>query len=165
MDVGRRPFRARYVIGRAELAAWQAREWLQPGSSNHGAYVDSVLPVEQAGLVETVDEGFDHARGLSILSLPGHSPGQIGLDLDCGEGRHVLFCGDAIHSPAQVFAPEWSSAFCSNPAQAVASRVGLFDRSAGDGSMIAPSQIRNALGFHVERRAGAYRPEFALGTA
>ena len=31
-----------------------------------------------------------------------------------------MFCGDAIHSPAQVFHPEWSSGFCFDREQAVA---------------------------------------------
>ena len=151
---------ARYMIGGAELAAWQAQEAQAPGVANHGAYADSVLPVIEAGLVETVTDGFEITRGLTVLPLPGHSPGQIGLDLDYGESRHALFCGDAIHSPAQVFRPEWTSAFCSNPEQAVASRMGLLERAAQDGSLIAPSHIRNAMGFRVERCGCNFRPTF-----
>ena len=152
--------RARYMIGDAELTAWQVEEALAPGVANHGAYADSVLPVIEAGLVETVTDGFEITRGLTVLPLPGHSPGQIGLDLDYGESRHALFCGDAIHSPVQVFRPEWTSAFCSNPEQAVASRMGLLERAAQDGSLIAPSHIRNAMGFRVERCGCEFRPSF-----
>ncbi len=152
--------RARYMIGDAELAAWQAQEARAPGVANHGAYADSVLPVIEAGLVETVTDGFEIMRGLTVMPLPGHSPGQIGLDLNYGESRHALFCGDAIHSPAQVFRPEWTSAFCSNPEQAVASRMSLLERAAQDGSLIAPSHIRNAMGFRVERCGCEFRPSF-----
>jgi glyoxylase-like metal-dependent hydrolase (beta-lactamase superfamily II) len=148
------------MIGTAELAAWQAEEISAPGKANHGAYVDSVLPVVEAGLVETVDDGFELTRGLSVIPLPGHSPGQIGLDLDYGESRHALFCGDAIHTPAQLFKPEWTSAFCTNAKQAVESRVGLLDRAASEGSIIAPSHIRNAMGFRVERCGCAYSPVY-----
>ena len=152
--------RARYMIGDGELAAWQAEELRAPGLANHGAYVDSVLPVIEAGLVETVTDGFEIARGLTVIPLPGHSPGQIGLDLNYGESRHALFCGDAIHSPTQVFKPEWTSAFCTDAQQAVASRMGLLERAAQDGSLIAPSHIRNAMGFRVERCGCDYRPSF-----
>jgi len=131
-----------------------------PGVANHGADVDSVLPVIEAGLVETVTEGFEITRGLTVVPLPGHSPGQIGLDLDYGESRHALFCGDAIHSPTQVFKPEWTSAFCSDAQQAVASRMGLLERAAQDGSLIAPSHIRNAIGFRVQRCGCDYHPSF-----
>ncbi len=156
--------RARYMIGRTELAHWQDEERQAPGTANHGAYADSILPVLQAGQIETVDEGFELTRGLSVLALPGHSPGQVGLDLSYGEGRHALFCGDAIHSPVQVFKPEWSSAFCSDPAQAVSSRIGLLDRSADEGSLIIPSHIRNAMGFNIERCGCNYRPAFVCET-
>lgn len=152
--------RARYMIGHAELAAWQSEEVREPGVANHGAYTDSILPVIEAGLVETVTDGFEITRGLTVVPLPGHSPGQIGLDLDYGESRHVLFCGDAIHSPTQIFKPEWTSAFCTNAQQAVASRVGLLERAVEDGSLIAPSHIRNAMGFRVERCGCDYRPSF-----
>ena len=151
---------ARYMIGRTELEAWQAEEALKPGIANHGAYTDSVLPVIEAGLVESVDDGFEVSPGLSVIPLPGHSPGQIGLDLDYGESRHVLFCGDAIHTPAQVFKPEWTSAFCTDPQQAIASRVGLLERASDDGSLIAPSHIRNAMGFRAGRCDCAYSPTF-----
>lgn len=157
--------RARYMIGRHELAAWQAEESHAPGAANHGAYVDSVLPIVEAGLVEAVDEGFEIRRGMSILSLPGHSPGQVGLDLDYGESRHILFCGDAIHTPAQAIRPDWTSAFCSDPVQAVASRTGLLNRAADDGSLIAPTHIRNAMGFSVERCGCAFRPDFVCEAA
>ena len=152
--------RARYMIGHAELAAWQAEELRAPGVANHGAYGDSVLPVIEAGLVWTVTDGFEITHGLTVLPLPGHSPGQIGLDLEYGESRHVLFCGDAIHSPTQVFKPEWTSAFCTDAQQAVASRMGLLERAAQDGSLIAPSHIRNAMGFRVERCGCDYRPHY-----
>lgn len=152
--------KARYMIGRTELAAWQDEELRAPGVANHGAYADSVLPVVEAGLVEAVDDGIEIARGMSILPLPGHSPGQIGLDFDYGESRHALFCGDAIHSPVQVFKPQWSSTFCTDRAQAVKSRTGLLERAADDGSMIVPTHIRKSVGFHVSRCDCAYQPVF-----
>lgn len=156
---------ARYMIGSTELEAWQAEEALKPGIANHGAYADSVLPVIEAGLVESVDDGFELSRGLSVIPLPGHSPGQIGLDLDYGESRHALFCGDAIHTPAQLFKPEWTSAFCTNPQQAIDSRVGLLERACDEGSLIAPSHIRNAMGFRVERCGCAYTPDYVCEEA
>jgi len=157
--------KARYMIGRAELAAWQDEERRAPGVANHGAYVDSVLPVLEAGLVEAVDDGVEIAKGMSILPLPGHSPGQIGLDFDYGESRHALFCGDAIHSPVQVFKPGWSSTFCTDRAQAAKSRTGLLERAADDGSMIVPTHIRNATGFRVARCDCAYQPAFVYEAA
>ena len=80
--------------------------------ANHGSFQDSVLPVVERGLVTTVEAGDEIVDGARILALPGHAPGQIGLEIAAGNDERVVFCGDAIHSPAQVFQPEWSSAFC-----------------------------------------------------
>jgi len=152
--------KARYLIGRSELAHWQAEEATKPGEHNHGSYADSVLPIIEGGQCETVDDGFELTRGMTLLPLPGHSPGQMGLCLDCGAGKEALFCGDAIHSPVQVFQPEWASAFCSDPHMAIRQRGALLERAADAGALIVPTHIRQAHGMRVERRAGGYRPVF-----
>lgn len=151
---------ARYLIGRTELAHWQAEEALEPGRHNHGAYADSVLPVIEAGLSELVDDGFDLARGMRIETLPGHSPGQIGMCLDCGAGGKVLFCGDAVHSPVQVFKPEWASAFCHDREQAIRTRLDLFGRAVEEDLLLVPAHLRHAWGMRIRRDGEGFRPEF-----
>ena len=151
---------ARYLIGRSELQHWQAEENAAVGLHNHGSFADSVLPVIEAGQCETVDDGFALARGISIFALPGHSPGQIGLGLDYGGGRQALFCGDAIHSPAQVCMPDWTTAFCFDQAEAIRRRTALFERSAGTGALLVPSHIRHAWGMRVEQRQSRWHPIF-----
>lgn len=152
--------KARYLIGRTELTHWQAHESAEPGRHNHGAYADSVLPVIEAGLDELVDDGFDLARGMRIETLPGHSPGQIGLCLDCGTAGKALFCGDAVHSPVQVFKPEWASAFCHDREQAVRTRIGLFERAAEGDLLLVPAHLRGAWGMRIRRQHEGFRPEF-----
>ncbi|MFL6798536.1 MAG: MBL fold metallo-hydrolase [Xanthobacteraceae bacterium] len=152
---------ARYLIGRSELAYWQARETAEPGKHNHGSYRDSVLPIIEAGQCDIVDDGFDLTRGMTLLPLPGHSPGQIGLCLDCGAGKHAYFCGDAIHSPAQVFQPQWASAFCSDREMAIRQRRLLLDRAADTDALIVPAHLRKAHGMRIERRGSGYYPIFA----
>jgi len=153
--------KARYLIGRRELAYWQDKEATEPGKHNHGSYADSVLPIIEAGQCELVDDGFELARGLTLLPLPGHSPGQMGLCLDCGAGTEAYLCGDAIHSPVQVLQPQWASAFCSDPAGAVRVRRMLLERAVGVNALIVPTHIRQAHGMRVERRGSGYHPVFA----
>jgi glyoxylase-like metal-dependent hydrolase (beta-lactamase superfamily II) len=153
--------KARYLIGRTELAYWQAKEASEPGKPNHGAYADSVLPIIEAGRCETVDDGFDLAAGMTLVPLPGHTPGQIGLCIDAGAGIQAFFCGDAIHSPVQVFRPEWASAFCFDPDMAIRQRRALLDRAADEGALVVPAHIRQAHGMRIERRGGGYCPIFA----
>lgn len=152
--------KARYLIGKAELAHSQALEAKEPGAHNHGAYADSVLPVIEAGLSETVVDGFELARGMRIETMAGHTPGQVGLCLDCRSHGQALFCGDAIHSPVQVYQPGWASAFCSDREQAIATRLSLLDRAAETGAMIVPAHIRGAYGMTITRGGGGYRPDF-----
>ena len=149
---------ARYVMGQDELAHWQAQEAATPGVHNHGAFADSVLPVIEAGLAEPVTDGFSLSRGMQIVPLRGHSPGQIGLSLKSRDDGQAVFCGDAIHSPVQVFRPDWSSAFCHDPAQAAATRRDLLDRAAEENLLLLPAHTRNAHGFRIRRDGDGYRP-------
>ena len=152
---------ARYVMGRHELDHWLAEEAVASNVHNHGAFADSVRPVLDAGLAEPVDDGFALSRGLDILPLPGHSPGQIGLLLNCGGGEQALFCGDAIHSPVQVFHPGWNSAFCHDPALAASQRRDLVTRAANDDLLLFPAHLRMADGMRVRRDGDDFRPIFS----
>jgi glyoxylase-like metal-dependent hydrolase (beta-lactamase superfamily II) len=150
--------KARYLTGGKDLAFFRAQEQANPGVSNHGSFSDSVLPVEEAGQMETVEDGFDLGRGLSIVGLPGHSPGQVGLDLLFGAGEHVIFCGDAIHSPVQVYKPEWATRFCADAGTAVTTRMALMEQSADDGAMLLPSHLRNAMAMRIRRCNRGFEP-------
>lgn len=149
---------ARYVMGRDELSHWTAEEAAHPGQHNHDAFADSVLPVIAAGLVDPVDDGFALAHGLNITPLRGHSPGQIGLALNGGAAGHALFCGDALHSPVHVFRPDWSTAFCHDPAQAAATRRTLLAKAAAEEILLLPAHLRNASGMRITTEGSGYRP-------
>lgn len=152
--------KARYLIGKAELAHWQSEELRDPGRHNHGAYADSVLPVVQADLVEMVEDGFEVARGARLIGLPGHSPGQVGLCLDCAGGKRAFFCGDVVQTPVQVLRPDWSSQFCSDKPLAEQTRMKLFEEAAEARSFVIPAHLRNARAMRIARDAGGFKPEF-----
>lgn len=148
--------RARYLAGRDELAHWEAAVARNPGL-NHGSFGDSVLPVVEAGQVDEVEGGQAILDGVTVRALPGHTPGQVGIDLVRGEARAIL-CGDAIHHPVQLVRPEWSSAFCSNPGQAHGTRMALLEEAAERGSWLVPAHFRGVTGMRVRRAGGAFRP-------
>ncbi len=146
---------AKYLFGRAEYDHWLTRP-----TANHGSFADSVSPVVEGGLMELVDDGFSVARGVTLLPLPGHSPGQMGLLIDRGAGR-VLFCGDAIHSPLQVMLPHVCSAFCDAPHQAVITRLKILEEAADDGRILVPAHFRRSGRARINRHAhDAFRPVF-----
>jgi glyoxylase-like metal-dependent hydrolase (beta-lactamase superfamily II) len=99
---------ARYLTGRREFEYWQQQNQ-EPGSDavQLPSFEDSVLPIFEAGLLDLVDDGYELAEGLTLLPLPGHTPGQLGVRAD--GSAPAVFCGDAIHTPVQVLNPELST--------------------------------------------------------
>jgi glyoxylase-like metal-dependent hydrolase (beta-lactamase superfamily II) len=53
------------------------------------------------------DDGATIAPGVTVMALPGHTPGHAGVVLSSGSER-ALILGDAISCPAQLEEPEWS---------------------------------------------------------
>lgn len=151
---------ARYLVGRTEFDHWQAQELASPGVHNHGCFSDSVLPIIEAGLADFVEDGFDIGGGVSLTALPGHTPGQLGLCL-CHGTQQALFCADAVHSPVQVYQPEWASRFCSDPAMAVDTRLKLFDRFADTSNLLIPAHLRHYSAMRIQSsNSGGYVPDF-----
>jgi glyoxylase-like metal-dependent hydrolase (beta-lactamase superfamily II) len=148
---------ARYVMTQREIDQ-RAEDAAKSPQANHGSYQDSVLPILDAGLVKIAKPGDDLVDGAMLLDLAGHSPGQIGLELAAGDGAHFIFCGDAIHSPVQVFQPDWSSGFCSDPAQAVRTRGMLLQRAASEDLWLIPAHLRGT-GMRITEKNGAFAPQ------
>ncbi|MCU0883396.1 MAG: MBL fold metallo-hydrolase [Beijerinckiaceae bacterium] len=152
--------KARYLIGRTELAFWSERA-AQPADYplNHGSLADSVLPVIEAGLADLIDDGAQVAPGVTILPLPGHTPGHAGLEIAEPGQPSLVFSGDALHSPVQVVHPGWSSAFCTDPAMAATSRIALLERAAETDTVLIPAHLRGE-GMRISRMGARFRPRF-----
>jgi len=150
--------RARHLVSGTEYAHWAALDAVSP--VGHGCFRDSVLPVAEAGLLDQVPD--DHAPFpfLRFRPLPGHTPGQVGFELR-GARRTVLIAADAIHHPLQVLAPDIASRFCSDRAQAVATRRALLDEAASGGRLLVPHHARSRNLWRVARDGGAYTLEDA----
>jgi len=145
---------ARYVCGRAEYRHWEGDH--AKGGDNHGSFADSVLPVMDAGRMDLVDEGWDLARGLTLQTAAGHSPGHMCIHADHGDG--AVFAGDAIHSPVQLARPDWSSAFCSNPAQARATRRALLEQIADTGRWLVPAHFADPGWLRITASGDGFAP-------
>jgi glyoxylase-like metal-dependent hydrolase (beta-lactamase superfamily II) len=150
---------ARYLMSQIEIDH-RAHELTQNPQANHGSYQDSVLPILERDLHKTVTAGDEIVGGTTIRPLPGHAPGQIGLEVAAGAGTQLLFVGDAIHNPAQVFQPGWSSAFCHDKAQAEQTRRGILERAAQEDLILIPAHLR-AAHMQIRLQNGGYLPVFA----
>lgn len=145
--------RARHIAVAGEYRYWLARDAEAP--VGHGSFRDSVLPLAEAGLLDEVPE--DHAPfpGLRFRPLPGHTPHQVGIELK-GTRRSVLIAADVLHHPVQLLDPGVVSAFCSDPAQAIATRRALLEEAVAEGLSLVPHHARGKPVWHITRDADAY---------
>lgn len=110
---------ARYLMPAADEAL--QREY------NGDMYLESVLPVVEAGQAELVEAGHTLGDGVMLIPTPGHTPGHVSIMLKSG-GSEAVITGDAIHSTAQCQYPEWHFKYDNDAEMAVTSRVQLLER-------------------------------------
>jgi glyoxylase-like metal-dependent hydrolase (beta-lactamase superfamily II) len=135
--------KARYLMGKTEVEHF-ARETAANAQANHGSYQDSVLPIIERGLATLAQPNDEIVDGGKLFALTGHTPGQIGLELDEGREGRIVFCGDAIHSPAQVFLPDLSTRVCADKALAAQTRRKLIERAAAEDLRLVPGHLRGS---------------------
>ena len=128
---------ARYLFAEAEVAWWERIHATEPDNLYRRGWQDSVLPVLEAGLVDRVRSDHEIARGIRLRPAPGHTPGNVVIELDDGRRRAVM-SGDVIHHPVQIERASWSSRFCLDPDAARERRVELLRRVAGTGTVLLP---------------------------
>ncbi len=101
--------------------------------------------------------GDEVVSGIELVSLPGHTPGHMGVHLR-SEGEELLIWGDIIHAPKLQFEnPEWTLAFDVDPSVAKATRARLLDKVATDKVKVAGMHM-DFPGFgHVVRKGDHYQ--------
>jgi glyoxylase-like metal-dependent hydrolase (beta-lactamase superfamily II) len=147
---------ARYVISQQEMD-YRAGEFAKSAQADHGSYQDSVLPILNRGLA-TIANGSETIDGATIIALPGHAPGQIGLEIEDGDRDTLVFIGDAIHSPLQVLYPDWSTRFCFDGAQAALTRRRLLERAVAEDLLLFPAHLRVETSMRIRDQGGRFVP-------
>jgi glyoxylase-like metal-dependent hydrolase (beta-lactamase superfamily II) len=95
--------------------------------------------------------------GISLMPLPGHTPGHSGFHIQSG-GDQLLIWADIAHlADVQIRKPEVTIAFDADPDQARATRLKVLDMVAADKLAVAGMHL-NMPGFiTVERDGSGYR--------
>jgi len=151
---------ARYLFGRRELADWMMQRETGCAPLVHArALEESVIPIVEAGLADLVDDGYDLGPGLRFAPLPGHTSGQMGLVVNYARDR-AIFCGDAVHSPLQIFHPELSTSVCVDPKLASETRKTIFAEAADSGRLVVPAHFRGPRRVHIRSNGSGYEPVF-----
>jgi glyoxylase-like metal-dependent hydrolase (beta-lactamase superfamily II) len=147
---------ARYIFGAQELAHWLDPATAASAPETAPVIEDSVRPVVEAGVVETVKSGDEILPGLSFEALPGHTLGQLGVRLR-SEGASALFSADVFHQPMQIVRPSWNSRFCEHQEVARTTRARVLDENADTGTVIFPSHFGAPHAGTIRRSGAGYR--------
>lgn len=138
---------ARYIFARREydhrLAVWRADR-----SATFSAFADSVLPVTESGQALIVDDGYELDGHLTIEAAPGHTPGNVVVNMRSGDARAV-FAGDVVHHPIQIAHPDCSAAFCEDPVESARCRQAFVERYTDSGVLILPAHFPAPTAGHI----------------
>ncbi|MFE5536556.1 MBL fold metallo-hydrolase [Streptomyces sp. NPDC056492] len=147
---------ARYLTSRTEWDHWAGTELDEARSQ---MFRDSVTPVRDAGqydLLDVPEQGREVAPGVLLVPAPGHTPGQVAVELR-GSHRRALITGDSIHHPVQLSHPHVSSCVDIDPALAVRTRARLLDALADTDALLLGTHFPQPTGGTVRREEGRYR--------
>ncbi|MFF0220174.1 MBL fold metallo-hydrolase [Streptomyces vinaceus] len=147
---------ARYLTSRTEWDHWAATDL---DEARRQMFRDSVTPVHEAGqydLVYVPEQGHEVAPGVLLIPAPGHTPGQVAVELR-GNDRRALITGDSIHHPVQLSHPRVHSCVDIDPAQAIRTRVRLLDTLADTDALLLGTHFPQPTAGTVRRENGRYR--------
>ncbi len=145
---------ARYVFARREYAFWEARHRDAPDDGG-GAFADSVLPVMEARQAVLVGADYQIEDGVWFEPAPGHTEGNVVINVRSGAERAV-FAGDVMHHPVQLVRPDWSSAFCEDPALSAATRRKLIEACADTDTILVPAHFASPTLGRIVRAGDAF---------
>ena len=124
--------RARYLVPRADWEHFTAPERMEdlPSTSR------SVLPLQQLGVMDLVDDGHAVTDEITTIATPGHTPGHMTIYIQ-SQGEKGMVVGDVIQSVVQVMEPDWGSRADIDAEQARRSREALVRRIESDEIVMA----------------------------
>ncbi|MCP4185536.1 MAG: MBL fold metallo-hydrolase [Hyphomicrobiales bacterium] len=104
------------------------------------AYVESVLPVIEAGQAELVSSGHMLGDNVTLVPTPGHTPGHVSILLKSGPVEAII-TGDALHSTVQCWHPEWVFKYDVDGEMAAKSRRKLLEEASETGCRVIGSHF------------------------
>jgi glyoxylase-like metal-dependent hydrolase (beta-lactamase superfamily II) len=155
---------ARYLFGRRDYDYFSQNP---PGEALHyEAFLDSILPVMDAGRGELVaEDSVTHREigdGIWLEPAFGHSPGCFTINAQA-DGPPALFWGDVIHHPVQLLRFDLPFAFDMDPVAASRVRQATLARAAEEGTLCFPAHFRGTSAGHVARDGEVFRYSWLEG--
>ena len=152
---------ARYVFGRRDFEYFRTNP---DGEELHNwAFVDSIVPVMEAGQGDIVEEDAvayrEVGNGVWLEPAFGHSPGCCIVNAQA-DGPAGAFWGDVIHHPVQLIRHDLAFAFDTDGATACQVRKATMDRLADTDTLCFPAHFRRTSAGYVKRDGDAFRYEW-----
>ena len=152
---------ARYVFGRRDFEYFKTDP--EGEALHNAAFVDSIVPVMEAGQGHVVDEDSiahrEIGNGVWLEPAYGHSPGCCTVNAQA-DGPPGIFWGDVIHHPVQLIRHDLPFAFDTDGAAACEVRRATMQRLADTDTLCFPAHFRRTSAGHVKRDGDAFRYEW-----
>ncbi len=146
--------KARYLIGRTELAHWRA----ETDKEMAEILGDSVQPILDAGLAELVEMDHVLTPEVRLVPTPGHTPGHVSVRIE-SRGQSAIITGDMTHHPCQMGRPDWSPPFDSDGVASAAMRRTMFAQWADQPILVIGTHYAAPTAGHVVTDGEAFRFE------
>lgn len=145
---------ARYIFGRQEYEHWDTRSKTEVNR----VYLDSVLPVVEAGRADLVGNDFELGDHVRILPTPGHTPGHVAICF--GKSRdEAVMSGDMFHTPLQMRYPELSSIYDMDRGQAAATRRTFLEKYCGTDTLCCTAHFPSPTIGRIKRWGEGFKCE------
>ncbi len=153
--------KARYLLGKAEYEAQQARhlDASLDDARTRGMRIvaaESLAPVLAAGLVDFVAADHVVCDEVRLVSTPGHTPGHVSVDI-ASRGARALITGDFVHHPCQLAHPKWAAYIDHDKVQSSATRQQMFAALAGTPTLMIGSHFAEPTAGRIVRDGDAFR--------
>jgi glyoxylase-like metal-dependent hydrolase (beta-lactamase superfamily II) len=152
---------ARYVFGKRDFEYFKSNP---EGEQLHlEAFLDSIVPVMEAGQADLVDESAlvhrEIGDGVWLEPAFGHSPGCCMINTQA-DGPPGIFWGDVIHHPVQLIRHDLPFAFDADGALASQVRKATMERLADSDTLCFPAHFRRSSAGYIKRDGDAFRYEW-----
>ncbi len=134
---------AMYLVPRTD---WE--HFIKPENLRAAPWVrDSVVPLEELGLMDLFDSEHSITAEVTTLATPGHTPGHQVILVDSG-GQKAMIVGDVLHNRVQVQEPSWCAGVDTSKADSRRSREDLLKRAVDENCIVGAGH------FHPDEHVG-----------
>ena len=129
---------ARYTVHRADWEHFTSEEILADFRGE--AVKRSVIPLDDAGVLDLIEGETELAPGITAIHTPGHTPGHMSLLISSGRER-ALMIGDVLGSPMHATDTELTYWPDTDKEQGIKTRNGLLDMAEQENLIVLGSHL------------------------